>query len=407
MIKDYFKLAFNNLSKRKLRSWLTMIGIFIGIAAVVSLISLSIGLNEAIVEQFEELGANKIFILPRSFAFGAPIAPLGETKLTDRDIRTIEKVSGVELVSGFLYQNTIVKHKDEVQLTGVSGMSLEKDSIELWEATQSIEVTKGRNLEESDKFKAVMGFLLAEDGEVFEKGLKLRDEVIIQGDEYKIVGIMEPIGNRQDDSQFLVPLESMRETFDAGDEVTAILAQIDNVDKISLISERVEKELRKARDEEEGEETFEVQTPEDILRQFNEILGVVQVVLVGIAGISLIVGGLGIMNTMYTSVLERTKDIGVMKAIGARNNDIMWLFLAESGIIGMVGGVVGTSLGFGMAKGVEVVGGTLGFLPLKASTHPAIFIFALFFSFIIGAVSGVLPALKAAKLKPVDALRYE
>ena len=145
-----------------------------------------------------------------------------------------------------------------------------------------------------------------------------------------------------------------------------------------------------------------------INNSFNNIFAVVQGVLVGIAGISLLVGGVGIMNTMYTSVLERTKEIGTMKAIGAKNSHILFLFLVESGLLGLAGGLIGVIIGLGMAKGTEYAATAyIGSPLLQASMDPLIIFGALSFSFIVGTLSGVLPALQASKLKPVDALRYE
>jgi len=138
------------------------------------------------------------------------------------------------------------------------------------------------------------------------------------------------------------------------------------------------------------------------------VLDIVQAVLVGIAAISLLVGGIGIMNTMYTSVVERTKEIGIMKAIGARNEDILYIFLFEAGLLGLVGGLIGVIIGFGLSKGAEYIATiSLGTNLLQASVDIWLVLGALLFSFVVGIASGVLPAYQASKLKPVDALRYE
>jgi putative ABC transport system permease protein len=144
------------------------------------------------------------------------------------------------------------------------------------------------------------------------------------------------------------------------------------------------------------------------LSSFDAILNIITVFLVGIAAISLLVGGIGIMNTMYTSVLERTKEIGTMKAVGAKNSDILWIFLFESGLIGFIGGFMGVLLGYGISKTVEIIAITTLNTTLLRAAVPAYLIFGcLGFAFLIGALSGTIPALMASKLKPVDALRYE
>ena len=168
------------------------------------------------------------------------------------------------------------------------------------------------------------------------------------------------------------------------------------------VKEEIEKELERKRDD----TNFQVVTATQILEQINEVLGIIQFVLIGIAAISLVVGGIGIMNSMYTSVLERTKDIGIMKAIGAKNLDIFEIFLIESGLIGLVGGLFGTALGSFVAVIIGEFSKNAGFL-LKITIEPLVLAFGLVFSFLAGIISGVLPAMQAARLKPADALRYE
>ncbi|MCK4491202.1 MAG: ABC transporter permease, partial [Candidatus Altiarchaeales archaeon] len=174
------------------------------------------------------------------------------------------------------------------------------------------------------------------------------------------------------------------------------------------VAEKIKEKLRKDRGLEKGEEDFMVLTMEQMKEAVGIVLDATQAVVVGIAFISLFVGGVGILNTMYTSVLERTKEIGVMKAVGARNSDIMLLFLIESGTVGLVGGLIGCLIGASISKGLEYIAVTqLDQTLIQASITPELIIGALLFSFIVGCISGVLPARQASKLKPVDALRYE
>jgi putative ABC transport system permease protein len=175
------------------------------------------------------------------------------------------------------------------------------------------------------------------------------------------------------------------------------------------VAENIKEKLRKHRNVKEGEEDFTVQTSQELLDSVGVILDAVQWFLIGIAAISLLVGGIGIMNTMYTSVLERTREIGVMKAIGARNGDITILFLIEAGVLGMAGGLIGCLLGVTLSKTVEILsaGALANSTLVKAYVSAELIAGALLLSFIVGCVSGVLPARQAANLKPVDALRYE
>jgi putative ABC transport system permease protein len=184
--------------------------------------------------------------------------------------------------------------------------------------------------------------------------------------------------------------------------------QVDNEKNIQQISENINSKLIKFRGLTEKTKDFYISTPEELLASFDIILNIITAFLVGIAAISLLVGGIGIMNTMYTSVLERTKEIGTMKAVGAKNSDILWIFLFESGLIGLIGGIMGVVLGYGISKTVEIIAITsLKTTLLRAAVPPYLLFGCLGFAFLIGALSGTIPALMASKLKPVDALRYE
>jgi len=403
-MKDYFSLSFNNLKRRKTRSWLTMIGIFIGIAAVVALISLGQGLQTAIEKQFEDFGSDRIIIQEKGLQGPPGSGTSQSTKLTSEDIEIIKGVRGVESAAGMLLKTARIEHNDEIKFNFIVGIPLASDEKE---ALDFFNVESGRDLKEDDDKKAVVGISYAE-GKVFDKKLDLGNRIIIEGESFEIVGIMERIGNPYDDASVVIPKETMGEIYNIEDEESQIYVKVKDVNEIDRVKENIERELRKERGEEEGKETFEVTTAEQFLEAFMNIFGVVQAVLVGIAAISLLVGGIGIANTMYTSVLERTKEIGTMKAVGAKNSDILILFLIESGMLGLIGGVIGIIIGIGLSKTAEYIAMTqLGTNLLQASVDPILIGGALAFSFLIGAISGVFPAMQASKLKPVDALHYE
>jgi len=400
---NYLLLAIDSIKHRRLRSWLTMIGIFIGVAAVVSLISLGQGMQSSIESQFEMMGANKLIIMP---GVGMGMMPTSE-ELTSKDLAIIEKVKGVEIVTEMIYSSSLIEFKDEARHTLVIGLPTD-DSANIFKDMQGFETEEGRDLKEGDKLKIVIGYLIARDTGFFEEGVGIRDRIIIKGEEFRVVGIMEQVGNPQDDRQVYIPLDTAREIFEREGEIDAIYVQVKSGFEPTEIAEDIEEELRDFRNEKEGEETFSIQTFEQILESFNTIFGIVQAVLVGIAGISLLVGGIGIMNTMYTSVLERTKEIGIMKAVGARNSDILLLFLVESGLLGLFGGFIGVVIGLGFAKAVEfIISNNLGIDLLKVAIDPVLITGSLLFAFVIGSLSGMFPARQAARMKPVDALRYE
>ncbi len=402
MLADYLKFAFNNLRHRKLRSWLTMVGIFIGIAAVVALISISQGLQGAITEQFEMFGTNKLMIMPGGM--GAMFGAFGE-ELTQDDLDVVQKVEGVDIAAEMFYRSGKIKFEDEIKSTFIIGLTTD-ETAEIIKNMQGFEVEEGRDLKKDDKYKIIIGWSLW-NNDFFEKSVNLRDKIEIKGKEFRVVGLISKIGNRADDSQVYIPIETAREIFDEPDEISTIFVQIKEDVNIKDVAEEIKKELRDSRNEKEGEESFSVQTFEQILEQVNNVLGVITIVIVGIAAISVVVGGVGIMNTMYTSVLQRTREIGIMKAVGAKNSDILQIFLIESGFFGLAGGTIGIAAGVGIAKVLEIIAYQANFPLLKAYYGAPLLIGALFFSFVIGAVSGTLPALQASRLRPVEALRYE
>ncbi len=408
MILDYFKLASKNLRSRKLRSWLTMLGIFIGIAAVVSLISLGQGLQNAITEQFQKIGSDKI-ILESKGVIGPPGSGTASNKLTEKDIEVVKNVKGVDSVASMIFKTAKIEFKDEIKFNFIIGMpSHDSEQVRLLEENQNIEIASGRDLKNSDKYKAIVGINYPLK-KVFSKEVGLRDKIIIENQEFEVIGTLKRIGNPFDDSAVIIPSETLKQINNIkDDEVSMAIIQVSDPDKLNEISEDIKKDLRKSRNLKENQEDFQLSTPEQILEAVSTVFFIVTTVLIGIAAISLLVGGIGIMNTMYTAVLERTKEIGIMKAIGAKNSDILLLFLIESGILGLIGGVIGVILGMTLSKSVELIAAQyIGSPLIKASFSLTLILGALAFSVIVGSISGVFPAIQASKLKPVDALRYE
>ncbi len=405
MIADFFVLSFNNLKRRKLRSWLTMIGIFIGIAAVVALMSLGQGLQNYIEQQFENLGKDKIVISSKTL--GPPGSATSKALiLTSKDLEFIENINGVDWAIGYLMKTGQAKFKDEAKIGFAIGGNPE--DLKLNEEMQGIKIIKGRGLKEGDKFKVVLGYNHAQDGKIWKRGIEVGETIEIEGYEFKVVGIYDSIGNPFDDGAVYMPKETLREILNVGDEESQILVKVAKGFDPADVGETIKRKLRNFRNEKEGQETFNVETSEQLLKTFTDIFAVVQGVLVGIAAISLLVGGVGIMNTMYTAVLERTKEIGTMKAIGAKNSDILILFLIESGLLGLVGSIIGVLIGISLGKTAEYIATqALGSNFLQAAFPAWLISGALAFGFVIGSLSGTLPAIQASKLKPVDALRYE
>ncbi len=404
MINDSFNIATKNLRKRKLRSWLTMIGIFISIATIFTLVSLSLGLQGAVEEQFRLLGSDKFFIQPKTGFMGAPGSVVG-TILTEDDLKVIEDTRGVKDYSYFVSGNAKVEFDGRERYFMVWGVPPEHQ--EVYMEIGSLKIEEGRELKKGDSNSLVLGNL-HQTGNLWTDSVEVGNKLLINGKEMKVKGILGLIGNADDDQMIMIDLESFKEIFDSGNRVDYIMVQVEGGENILEVSERIEKELRKSRGQTEKTQDFSILNPEDLLESFQNILKIITYFLAGVSAISLLVGGIGIANTMYTSVLERTKEIGIMKAVGAKNSDILWIFLIESGLLGFVGGVIGVLLGYGISKTIEVVASTqLNTTLLQVASPLWLIISCLVFSFLIGALSGTIPAFQASKINVVEALRYE
>ena len=405
MILDYFKFSWSNIKNRKVRSWLTMLGIFIGIAAVVGLISLSQGMNNAINDQFAKIGSNRITVSPGGSFFGPGGSSLVVEKLLDDDFEVTSKVRGVKTVLGMYGETVAVKFKDETQYFSIMGVPTDTESLEEMEKIGFFDMDKGRQLKTGERYGVNVGYAIAKDK--FDKPLKVGDKLEIESKTFEIVGTQKEAGTGVHDVLARISFDTAMDIFEKDENEYSMFAVVTKEGfEPGEVADDIKEDLRDSRDVKEDEEDFTVQTIEQTIAGMTTILGVVQAVLIGIAGISLLVGGIGIMNTMYTSVVQRTPEIGVMKAIGARNSSIMTIFLIESGILGLAGGIIGIILGVAMSKVVEIVAAQAGMSMLKAYFPWYLIVGALVFSVLVGMLSGILPARQAAKMHPVDALRY-
>jgi putative ABC transport system permease protein len=403
MLIDSFRIAIRNLLRRKLRSWLTVIGVFIGIMAVVTLISLSQGMEDALLEEFRKLGTNKILVTPGGAEMGPMGGLLSAAEFSEEDFDAVKNTRGVKNSFSVYSETAYITFARETKQEFVWGITVDSEMIEFFKTDSAFELEEGRNLRQGDKYKVAVGYGIAHD--LFDKDIAVGKKIMINDFPFEVVGVYSKKGGVVGDNVIRIPKETAREIFDEPDKVTAIFIEARQDFSVNDVAERVKKNLRKFRNVKEGEEDFSVQTTENVIKTFEAVLGVVQAVLVGIALISLLVGGVGIMNTMYTSVVERTREIGIMKSIGARNSNIMFIFLIESGLLGLIGGIIGVLLGISLSKSVEVAAFQFGIESLKAYTGLPLLAGAALFAFLIGSVSGVLPALQASKLNPVDALR--
>ncbi len=405
-VVDFVWIAFRNLSRSHVRTFLTMLGIFIGIAAVVSLVAISQGLKDSIQAQFDKIGADKLYISVKNTNFGVG-SDISSVKLTTEDLDRVKKSQNVKTAIAYNIKAATVTVGFENGVHYLIDIPDTADERELAIALNSLEVTTGKMMRKNDPDQVVIGAELAKPG-LYSKTLGVGTKILVNGRQFQVAGIWKKVGDPGTDSSVFMSQKTLRELINEPKLVTVIVAQSAKGANPLTVAETVKKNLRSFRNVKEGDEDFEVQTPDDILRSLNTVLDIIQVVLVGVAVISLVVGGIGIMNTMYTATLERTTEIGVMKAIGARNSDIMVQFLVEAGFLGMAGGIIGVALGAGIAYLVQIIASFyLGSNLLHVYFPWYLIVGALTFAFVVGSLSGALPAWQASKLPPVEALRYE
>lgn len=403
-LKEYFKIAVKTISTRRVRSWLTTIGIVIGVFLIVSLLSLSQGLKNAVLQQLSMVGKDLVIILPGEISDMSSF--LGGNKLSEEDIKIIEQTRGVEKVVSIDYTSVVMRYgnlKKTVLFYGAdwrNGLDIFKNDVG-WSLNQGRWPVPGKS-------EIIVGSIVAK--ETFPN-MMVGNEATIKGRKFIIVGILNSVGSKQDDSMVGVDLNIFKsitgERTGAKQAMAKISAGYSTEEVASKMKSNLNENRKRQIGQKENESSYSVLTSDKITNIVGNVIGLIQAVIIGFASIAIVVGGIGIMNTMYTSVSERTKEIGIMKAIGAKNRTIITIFLIESGIFGMLGGIGGTLLGMGFAKAIEIYFQFHPMFYLKADVSLGLILFSLTFSFLVGCISGYFPSRSAAKLKPVDALRYE
>lgn len=416
-ISKSIELAWNILANSKLRSWLTIIGIVIGIAAVVSIVSISNGAQEEMKSRFDEFGADIITLTPgasRAFRMGPPdekrfddssSSNEDQNPITNKDLNIIKTVSNVDVIS------PKVSASGEIQYLGDSGdVTITGIDAETWEDVSNDELESGRYLTQADTYSVILGYKRAH--EYFTNEVSINRKITIEGKQFKVVGVF---ADGENDQAVIIPISAattVLEDVDAND-YDAVLIKVKDADLLEDTMNTTESKLMLSRGILNKEnKDFSLSSSKEMQQTISETLNTMAIFLGAIAAISLIVGAVGISNTMFTSVVEKTKQIGVMKAIGAKNRDILGIFLLNSGMIGFVGGIGGVLLGAvasSMIGNLTGSGGGGGMMRMFSSTAltPELLISAFLFSILIGMIAGAIPAYRASKLKPVDALRYE
>jgi putative ABC transport system permease protein len=419
---DILKLSLNSLTHRGLRSWLTILGIIIGVAAVIAMLSIGAGMSQSVEAQMTGLGADIITVSPgytqaegSSGGFKGIRNELSETTdddstLSDKDIYAISSSEGVLVVNGVISGQADVEYLSESVSISIEGI----DPV-AWSEMTASELESGRFLGSGDSNSVLIGSSVAYD--IFDKVLTLNAQIKIEGKTFKIVGILEESGTGGfggDDYSIIMTHDAARDIVDDidSDEYSSIEVQIADTDIVDEIIENVENALYNSRRVNEDTQDFTVSTQTSMIETITDTMETLSFFFIGIAAISLLVGAIGIANTMFMSVMERTRLIGILKSLGSKNSEILKLFLTESGIIGFMGGLMGLFLGLILVgimsgAGLSLMGGRTAIGTSIAVVTPELIIFALVFSTVIGIVSGLIPARKAARLQAVEAMRSE
>lgn len=405
MLGDLFIYSFRNLKNRKLRTWLTMIGIVIGITSIVALIGLGNGLKIAVQSQFDFISPDVITVRAKSVISGPP----GQGAINPLDIdylKDIEKLSSVDFAIGILVRTARFEFNDIQTFQFMRSLPSTNEKQKQFKQLNSLEVEFGRDIKVGESGKVILGSNYRnKKKDIFGKNVFVGNKVIINNNEFDVVGILKKKGSIIADNMIIMDEKAMRNLVDDHDTIDSITVKSKSFKTIEKSKEEIYNYLEKERNTDPGDEDFSVETSASALESIGSILDGIQIFVLIIAMISMIVGAIGIVNTMFTAVLERTKEIGIMKAIGAKNSHIFQLFLIESGLLGFIGGILGALLGWGLAMlGTNALSKLIG-QPVRPDISIIFIASILIGAFILGAVSGIVPAMKAAKMAPVNALR--
>lgn len=403
-LKESFLTALAALFANKLRALLTMLGIIIGVAAVITMIAIGEGAQKAVIDRIQSLGTNLLFVSPGAQrGGGVTVIQFGTSmRLKNPDTEALkDNMPGAEAVVPELSQRAQVKYLNRNWNTRIIG------TVPEYEDVRSFKAVYGRYFTHAEEVGVgkvcVIGQSIVDN--LFPSSDPLGETIRIQGESFVVVGVLEAKGQsgfQNPDDQIIVPLSTAQRRLYGVDYLSQITVKVVNdqkMDEAFLDIERVLRREHKIREDQDND--FTIRNQADIIATFQETQQTFTFLLAGIAAVSLLVGGIGIMNIMIVSVTERTKEIGVRKAMGARRQDIMWQFLIESVVMSVTGGLLGIALGIAASYLITTYGSLASIISLNSIAVS--FLFASF----VGVFFGIYPAWKAAISNVIDALRYE
>lgn len=388
---DFFEsilMALSSIVSNKMRSFLTMLGVIIGVASVISLVSVGTGAAIDVSKQIESMGSNLITVTLKGRA--------GGPTLTQEECMSLVNKQGIAAVAPTISGSASIKNNEKTINTNLEGITPEYASV------RNYRVQSGRFIKQADvdigQQVVLLGVTVSK--KLFSSKDPVGSTVKINGYEFKVIGLLEEKGGNaygSNDDKILVPITTAQKTINTR-VIKNIYVNAATPGTVKLaVLELKNYLLKKFRDE----NSFTVVNQQDTLSALDSVTDTLTFLLSAIAGISLIVGGIGIMNIMLVSVTERTREIGIRKAVGARRRDVMFQFLIEAMTLSGTGGLLGIGLGIAIS---DLIGSTM---KVSTAVSPDIILFSFLFSLIVGVLFGLYPANKASKLNPIDALRFE
>jgi len=403
--KNLIKVALKSILKNRMRSLLTVLGIIIGVGAVIALVSLGQGASDSIQKQISGLGTNLLMIFPgHTSRGGVSFGAQSHASITLEDYKRLKEISPqfIKGMSPQIRAGGQVIAGDRNWSTTAQGVSENFLEIRDW-AMEKGEFISNRDVMARKKV-AVLGKTVVD--QLFPDQDPVGQRIRIRNIPFTVIGVLkergQSMGGQDQDDTILAPWTTVFYRMTDGTSINTIMASAVSTEKMDAASDEIKRVLRDSHKIEYGEDDdFNVRSQTDIVETATNVMGTMTMVLGAIAGVSLLVGGIGIMNIMLVSVTERTREIGIRLAIGARGGDILTQFLIEAVILSSLGGIVGILSGVGLGK---LVGNMIN---MSISVQPHVVFIAFFFSGAVGVFFGFYPAMKASKLNPIDALRYE